>query len=203
MFKPTIQQIRAVLATKKYKFFEGGLKPYDLNIIGIRSASNIVDYFNETLLVIYKNELGEEKIDYFHYTSKPGLYYLKNPLNPKGCAITAEGQHRGVLKKRKHRGKYNALCQFKSIPHYRDNDLDDQLELTGKIYKGIIGLNIHRESPTKVSKRIGKYSAGCGVILAEFDYFMWLVDQGIKNWGNQFTYTLLNERDFYGLRPIL
>lgn len=196
MFKPTIRQVQAVLANKTYKFFDGA-KPYDLNIIGIRSASKIVNFFNETLAIIYRDELGEQHIDYFHYTTKPGMYYLQNPLHPNGCAILKEGQYLGTMKKRKHRNSYFALCQAKSMSFFRDNDKDPELEAEGKVFKGVVGLNIHRESPTKISQKIGKYSAGCGVIQARYEYFMWLIDQGIKYWGNQFSYTLLNESDFY------
>jgi hypothetical protein len=198
MYKPTIKQIIRVLTKKKYKFFDGS-KPYDLNIIGIRSASNIVNFFNETLAIIYRDELGEQHVDYFHYTTKPGLHYLKNPLNKNGCAILQEGQHLGTMKKRKHRGSYYALCQALSMPFHRDNDRDDQLEFTGKVFRGNVGLNIHRESLGKVEKLVGKNSAGCGVLQANFDYFMFLIDQGIKYWKNQFSYTLINEKDFYTL----
>ncbi len=196
MFKPTIKQVQQVLKNKGHKFFDGG-KPYDLNIIGIRSANQVINFFNETLLVIYKDELGEQHIDYFHYTTKPGLHYLKNPLHPNGCAILKEGQHLGTMKKRKHRGKYYALCQAKSMPFYRDNDRDEQLEFTSKVYNGNIGLNIHQESISKIDVKVNRNSAGCGVVQARFDYFMWLIDQGIKYWKNQFSYTLLNEKDFY------
>ncbi|MCH2216328.1 MAG: hypothetical protein MK086_14270 [Flavobacteriales bacterium] len=195
MFKPTIRQVQAVLSAKNYKFFDEGEKPYNLNIIGIRSTSKLMDFFNETLVVIYRDELKEMHIDYFHYTTKPGLHYLKNPLHPNGCAVLKEGQHLGSMIKRKHRGKYYALCQAKSMPYYRDNDRDEELEFTGKVYTGKIGLNIHRESPTKIDLKVGRNSAGCGVIQARFDYFMWLIDMGIKYWKNQFTYTLINEGD--------
>ncbi|MBD3638164.1 MAG: hypothetical protein HUJ25_12500 [Crocinitomicaceae bacterium] len=199
MFKPTIKQVKEVLANKKYKFFDGN-KPFDLNIIGIRSASTIMDFYNETMMVIYRDELGEQQAVYFHYTTKPGLYYLKNPLHPNGCAVLCEGQHLGTMKKRKHRGQYYALCQDKAMPYYRDNDRDENLEFTGKIYKGKIGLNIHRESVGKIDINVGRNSAGCGGIQANWDYFMFLVDQGIKYWKNQFSYTLINEKDFYEIR---
>ena len=199
MFKPTIRQIQAVLTKKKYRFFDGK-NPYDLNIIGIRSASKILNFFNETLAVIFRDELGEQHIAYFHFTTKPGLYYLKNPLHPNGCAVLQEGQHLGTMKKRKHRGKYYALCQALPMPFHRDNDLDNELEFTGKVYKKNVGLNIHQESPYNVSVEVGRHSAGCGVIKANFEYFMFLIDQGIKYWKNQFSYTLINEKDFYTIK---
>lgn len=195
MFKPSIQKIKAAFAAKKYKFFDGS-KPYDLNIIGIRSKSKVLNLFNETLAVVFRDEIGERRIEYFPYTTKPGLHYLQNPLHPNGCAILQEGQHLGTMKKRKHRGKYDALCQAKSMPFYRDNDKDNELELYGEVYVGNIGLNIHRESLARIDQVVGRNSAGCGVIQANFDYFMFLIDQGIKYWKNQFSYTLINESDF-------
>lgn len=198
MFKPTINQVKEVLTTKGYTFFDGD-RPYDLNIIGIRSASTIMNFFNETLAVIYRDELGEQHIDYFHYTTKPGLYYLKNPLHPNGCAVLQEGQHLGAMKKRKHKGKYNALCQAKPLPFHRDSNLDENLDFVGKVYTSNIGLNIHQESLDKIDIKVNWNSAGCGVIQARFDYFMWLINQGIKYWKNKFTYTLINEKNFYTL----
>ncbi len=196
MFKPTIAQIQQVLAKKAYQFFDNDKKPYNLNIIGVRSASKAVNLFNETLAIIYRDESKDQHIDYFRYTTKPGLYYLKNPLHPDGCAILTEGQHLGAMKMRKHRGQYEALCQAKPMPFFRDGNLDDKHDFSGKIYTKNVGLNIHQESPKVMSKWIGKYSAGCGVIQARFEYFMFLIHQGIKHWGNRFTYTLINQKDF-------
>ena len=196
MFKPTIHKVQQVLAQKQYKFFTGG-KPYNLNIIGIRSASPVVNIFNETMLVIFNDELDEPQVAYFPCTTKAGKHYLKNPLHPDGCAITAEGQYLGAFIKRKHRGKYNALCQDRAIDYYRDGNKNDQHELLGQKIRGKIGLNIHREAINRVSQKIGKYSAGCAVIQSGFEYFMFLINMAIKYHGNRFTYTLLNESDFY------
>ncbi|MBL4862075.1 MAG: hypothetical protein JKY09_03540 [Crocinitomicaceae bacterium] len=196
MFKPTIKQIKAVFAKKGYRFFEGG-NPYNLNIIGIRSASSIPNLFNETLMVVFNDELQQEHKAYFPYTTKAGLYYLKNPLNKTGCAITAEGQYLSSFIKRKHRGLYYALCQHKAIDYYRDANLNDKHELIGKKVSGNVGLNIHREAPNRITQKVGKNSAGCGVIQVSFDYFMFLIDMGIKYHRNLFSYTLINEKDFY------
>lgn len=196
MFKPTLRKVQEVLGLKDYKFFDGD-KPFNLNIIGIRSANTLTNIFNETLMVIFRDELREWQMVYFPCTTKAGLHYLKNPLHPDGCAITAEGQYLGAFVKRKHRGQYDALCQDKPINYYRDPNRNDKHELLGLLKSGKIGLNIHRESPKIVSQKIGKYSAGCAVIQSGFEYFMFLVNMGIKYHGNRFTYTLLNEADFY------
>ena len=196
MFKPTLKKVKEVINRKNYQFFEG-IKPYNLNIIGIRSASTLPNVFNETLLVIFEDELNEPQIVYFPCTTKAGLHYLKNPLHPDGCAITAEGQYLGAFVKRKHRGKYEALCQDRAIDYYRDFNKDEKHDLLGHLKSGKIGLNIHRESFDKVTQMIGKYSAGCTVIQSGFEYFMFLVNLGIRYHGNRFSYTLINEADFY------
>jgi hypothetical protein len=196
MFKPTIRQVKKVFAQKNYKFYEGD-KPYKLNIIGIRSASLRTDIFNETLMVIFEDELGEQLPVYFPCTTKAGLHYLKNPLHPDGCAITAEGQYIDAFIKRKHNNSYEALCQDRDINFYRDANKNEKHELLGKLLSGRIGLNIHRETIDKVAQKIGKYSAGCAVIQSGFESFMFLVNMAILNHGNRFTYTLINESDFY------
>jgi len=75
---------------------------------------------------------------------------------------------------------------------------------------GLYGINCHRASENGHSINVDKWSAGCQVLqnreiinpdnqavkVFEFDYFMHLVDQAIANWGNSFTYTLINENDF-------
>ena len=44
-------------------------------------------------------------------TTLPGLYWLENPMNSKGCAILKEGQYKGVYEIDLHNGKYEAICQ--------------------------------------------------------------------------------------------
>ena len=195
MFKPTIRQIKKVLKQNNYVFYEGG-ECYKLNIIGIRSASLRTDIFNETLAVIFEDELEEQHCVYYQYTTKPGLYYLKNPLNGDGCAITAEGQYINAFAKGKHKD-YDALIQVKNLDFYRDPNKNEFAELIGERRSGKPALNIHREALSKVSQRVDKYSAGCGVIQSGFESFMFLVDMGILHHGNRFTYTLINEADFY------
>ncbi|MBI3136043.1 MAG: hypothetical protein HYZ14_15305 [Bacteroidetes bacterium] len=196
MFKPTIRQVKKVFSEKGYLFYEGG-KPYHLNIIGIRSASLRTDIFNETLMVIFEDDLEEQLPVYFPCTTKPGLYYLKNPLKSEGYAITAEGQYVDAFIKRKHNNQYDALCQNREITFYRDANKNEVAELMGVLLSGSIGLNIHREAVDKVSQHVGTYSTGCAVIQSGFDAFMFLVNMAIKNHGNKFTYTLINEADFY------
>lgn len=196
MFKPTVQQVKQVFENKGYTFFDGK-KPLNLNIVGIRSKSESVNEFNDTLMLIYRDTAGNEFGRYFPFTSKPSLHYLKHPMSPKGCAVLAEGQYLGVLKIAKHRGIYDALCQRGKMDYYRDNNGDGKIDYEGKKYSGIIGLNIHRAEKHTIAKNVGKHSAGCGVVQYGFWMVMAIAKKAREIWGNRFSYTLLNERDFH------
>ena len=52
-------------------------------------------------------------------------------------------------------------------------------------------------SENNIPEKIGKWSAGCIVIpnLKLFNKFLNVCDQSIKIFGNNFTYTLINEND--------
>ena len=60
-------------------------------------------------------------------TTDPGLYYRHNPLNCFGTAVLVPGQYRGAFVLGQHQGLYEALTQGKSLPVYRDDDLDVML----------------------------------------------------------------------------
>ncbi len=194
MFKPTIQQIKGVMAWKGYTFFDGE-KPYDLNIIGIRSLSNIPNSFDDWITVIFRDDNCIEQIEYFPATTDPGLYWLKNPMNVNGTAIMCEGQYRGVYMIGRHKD-YKALEQIGPIDFIRDYDRDSLLDFdSSRRERGIIKANIHRANKAGTSTQVDKWSAGCQVIVRGFDEFMALCEKGSKNYGNSFSYTLLNECD--------
>ena len=61
------------------------------------------------------------------------------------------------------------------------------------------GINIHRASKWKIVRTIGLYSAGCQVFESVRDYedkFMPLVNNAKDLYGNSFTYTLTNIKEF-------
>lgn len=186
----------AILKKKGYVYFDKGA--FNLNLIGVRASGNkITNAFDDVLVVIYKDKNNNTIKRCFSFTTDPGLYYMKNNLSPKGCAIVKEGQYRGLWKVGLHQGKYRALVQNKPIKVYRDNNKDNYYDLLpNKIEEGVFGINLHKAG--KDSIQVDKWSAGCQVISSslEFDHFMELVDKQIKNeMGNTFTYTLLNESD--------
>lgn len=187
--KFTLSAIQEVLKNKGYDYFD------TLNIISVRSNKTIPNLFDDWLYLIFKDE--KEIINVYEYsiTTDPGVYWLKNPLNPNGTAILIPGQYKNSHVIGLHQGKYEALKQQKSLKIWRDNSKSSTLNRNGEIYEGIFGINIHRGNATTESSVVEKWSAGTQVFkkAADFDFFM-----NICKKSNQkaFTYTLLEETDF-------
>jgi hypothetical protein len=195
MLKPSREQIQAVMQQKGYTVFNGH-KPYDLNIVGIRNKSTIPNFFDDTIAVFYRNEYNHEMIEYFPATTDPGLFWLQHPMHFDGTAIMCEGQYLHAYSIGRHKG-YKALEQAGPILFIRDYNRNNILDfnLQNK-EKTIIKANIHRASNSGISVKVDKWSAGCQVLSRGFDYFMELCDLGRIHWGNHFSYTLLNQKDF-------
>lgn len=193
----TREQVLERMCNKGHAVFENDSRNYNLNIIGIRSKTAKVDEFGCQLMVTWKYN-GQWHERSFRITTYPGRYYLiQKLLNPKGCAILAPGQYRGVYAIRLHNNKYSALCQtYGEVKVYRDRDKDDQFDLdVNTIMSGEFGINIHNSPDKQTTTRVGAYSAGCQVFSDdnEFSEFMDLVYKAAENFPNKFTYTLITE----------
>ena len=181
------------IADLGFSVFSGG-RDFDLNIIGIRSASRLAGSFDDEIQVWY------QKSDQWHcrawpVTCDPGVPWLENGL-AKGTAILVEGQHRGCWTFGKHRGQYDALVQCKPMPVYRDANKDQILDLDSPIETGIWGINAHKAG--RNSNTVGRYSAGCQVFKrsADFTEFLALCQQQKRaNGWDTFTYTLVRSED--------
>jgi hypothetical protein len=188
--------IKEVFNDKGYAFFDSD-KPYNLNIFGIRCATD-TNFFDDLICVAYRNENLESIVEIFQGTTDPGKYWLEHPMNSDGCAILCEGQYKSVYKISKHRGKYNALCQRNGkVVVYRDDDKDTKHDLDPETEQsGYFGINIHKSNP--YVKYVDKYSAGCQVFRLDnhFDRMMLLAFKSAEIYGNSFTYTLLDKSDF-------
>jgi len=194
MEKPGIEKIKAVLAQKGYPLKRGN---YELNIIGIRNDSSKPNSFDDLLCVLFKDEYGDDVLLSFSCTTDPGAYWLKNPMNVKGCAIMKEGHYVDVYKIGRHRG-YKALEQVGKIRFVRDNDKDDELDFNGmtEIFE-VIKANILHAAMPENSTKVDKWSAGCQVINKGWEEFINLCvkSQSITK-QKYFSYTLLNRNDF-------
>lgn len=186
---------KKIFACKGYAFFTKG--EYNLNIIGVRHKGNkVTNRFDDCIVVIYNTATEQNIKKIFIATTLPGKKAMDNPSNYKGTAILKEGQYRGAYIIRLHRGKYNALCQNKVLPVYRDNNKDNIYDFNPiTIDNGVFGINIHKAG--EHSLNIDGWSYGCQVFQKTIDFnsFMRLVNLSAKIYGNKFTYTLINEDD--------
>lgn len=193
----TREQVFERMSHEGHVLFENDNIDYNLNIIGIRSEIQKLDSFGDQIMLTWKYK-GVWYDKSFHITTLPGRYYLIDKLlNPAGCAILVPGQYRNAYGIRLHRGKYPALCQtYGSVKVYRDKDRDDKFDLDPKtIISGDFGINIHRAIDEQIAIKVGAFSAGCQVFANddEFEQFMNLCNKSKDNFGNKFTYTLINE----------
>ncbi|WP_027859239.1 hypothetical protein [Marinobacterium jannaschii] len=189
----TIDKLRRSLDGLGHKFFEAG--DYNLNLIGIRSSDTDANSFNDLICLAFKQQ-GHWNLFAFAATTDPGVFWRMSPMNQAGTAVLVLGQHKGAFTLGQHKG-YDALTQARSLPVYRDDDCDADVDVTGTIDNGWHGINLHRASPHHTSKQVDRWSAGCQV-LADPDEFAMLIsicDRAAREWGPKFTYTLIEEGD--------
>lgn len=189
-----LQKLRALLKHKGFKLYK---RPYELNIVGLRSESTIPNRFDDEIHVFYKTSPIKWNYHVFKATTDPGTFWLKQPLQPQGTAILSEGQFVGAYHLGLHRGQYKALVQLKPVSIIRDYDRNAVLDFyNGNKTRGMFGINIHRANKTGTTKTVDKYSAGCQVFenANAFQQFLLLCERHNKLYGNSFTYTLLDFR---------
>jgi len=189
-----IRGVLRILKNRNYKVYS---KPYQLNIVGIRSSSTLSNRFDDRLLVFYKNPRFGWNFFAFAITTDPGTYWLKNPLNVDGTAILKEGQYVDAYSLGLHKGQYKALVQAKPVTVIRDYDRNAYLDFfNGNERTGYFGINIHRAIASGITSQVGKWSAGCQVFknAEDFSKFLALCERHSNHYGNNFTYTLIDQR---------
>mgnify|MGYP003131662448 CR=1 FL=1 len=199
------ESYQEVFQNKGYAFFKKG--NYNLNIIGIRNDSGDASKFDDFINVIYKVD-GEWVCDIYPVTTEPGPSILKRPLKSvahKGTAILVPGQYRGTYKIAWHGDRnrgHMALCQRGSrVSVWRDNNRDSVPDYHGPEDVGWYGINIHKHRGSNARINTGGSSAGCQVFQSSIDFseFMETCSDARDQWGNSFTYTLLDEKDVKNL----
>lgn len=186
--------LKSALFKLGYSFFDNG--DYNLNIIGIRSGARQAGLFDDVLCCAYR-EKGVKKVKRYEATTDAGTYWLQNPMNKKGTAMMVPGQYKKAYKIGKHTG-YLALVQSKPIKVYRDNNRDIILDVdSATIEEGMFAVNIHRASAITKSKLNTNWSAGCQVVSSPDDFkeLMGLARKSEALYGNDFTYTLIEENN--------
>jgi hypothetical protein len=153
------------------------------------------DRWNDSLVVIKYNKLTkqDEILDAYSFTSEPGTWYTKNPMNEAGAARTAFGSYKDVYTFGMHgvQAPHPALVQIAPITVCRDLNKDFS-RVGDRMYTGMFAVNLHAAvgSPD-FEDSIERYSAGCGVIrlYAQQKIFMQLChESGLK----AFSYSLFD-----------
>jgi len=199
--KYTREQVQEAVENHAYKYFTQGR--YNLNIVGIRNSDTkgrVTNAFDDLMTISYKDNNLTWHYHEYDCTTDPGTHWVKNLLNSDGVAILKPGQYRGSHKIGLHQGKYEALRQKKPLEVYRDNNKDGVYDcIEENVKEGIYGINIHRATAKSGGKstRVDKWSAGCQVIARNSDFkeFMDICNEANNEWGNSFTYTLIESKD--------
>jgi hypothetical protein len=189
-----LAKMKSILRSKGYRLF---IRPYELNIVGLRSRNTEANRFDDEIHVFYKIQPFKWHYHVYKATTDPGTFWLKNPLQPEGTAILAQGQYVNAYAIGMHQGKYKALIQKQPVTVLRDYDRNAYLDfLNGKPQSGLFGINIHRALISGKAKVVDKFSAGCQVFenTADFNEFMMLCEKHKMLYGNVFTYTLVDFR---------
>jgi len=174
-------------------------RPNKLNIIGVRNSSATnQDKFDDLLAYFIYDDKGNLRGKVVPGTTDPSTSFLKSPINIKGAAVLKSGQYKDAYQLGLHRGKYEALIQAKPVTVIRDNDRNALINYFAPTQTGLYGINIHKSTKGKNNEDIiGLDSAGCQVFrnIPDFMDMMTLAKISRKNYGNSFTYTLIDQRD--------
>jgi hypothetical protein len=174
-------------------------RPNKLNIIWVRnSKATSQDKFDDLLAYFTYDNNGKLVGRVVSGTTDPSTSFLKSPINLKGAAILKSGQYKDAYQLGLHRNKYEALVQRKPVTVIRDNDRNALINYLAPTQTGLYGINIHKSTKGKNNEDIiGLDSAGCQVFrnIRDFEDMMQLARISKNKYGNNFTYTLLDDRD--------
>lgn len=197
----TIKSLRREQDGEPYSFFENG--NFNLNIVAIRSDNDISNFWDDYLVIIFKRDGEWRFVVYDEVTTDPGRTSLQHPKFPaakiNGTAIIKEGQYPGAYTVGYHiRRNHPALQQTGPIRIYRDKDKDIELDYDpDTVTEGWYGCNIHTTRPDWRGDKVYNWSAGCIVMKDWFKFqkgFMQIINRSAKLYGNEFTLTLLTEK---------
>lgn len=195
------RNLRTILTVFRSRDYIVRSRPFELNIVGIRSDATEANRFDDWLVVFFRDDNRRWQYFEFPATTDPGTYYLHNPIavinsqGLKGTAILEQGQY-DAYEIAKHRGKYDALCQRRgNVVVIRDYNRDSILDFNNGVrFTGRYGINIH--APSGNDDSVDRDSAGCTVLArkADFKEVMRMAYHHRDLWGNEFLYTVIDLR---------
>lgn len=189
----TYDKVKALMLAKKYNFTTAESQ---LNMIGVRSNIRQVDNWDDFFILLWIE--GGKKMIWVNdnYTTDPGIYYMQTKLlNPAGCGILAEGQHKNIWNIGKHgQAQYEAFVQTGGkVCAYRDRNKDSYMDFDPKtIQCGFYGCNQHHGYD---SVKVNNNSAMCQVHRYKKD-LAYVLSLAKKSKATVWDYTLFNEIDF-------
>jgi hypothetical protein len=191
-------ELNTLLTLMRNYGYEIKERPYELNIVGVRTDNWEANKFDDFIFVFWKDDKGNWQGNKNPATTDPGTYYLKNPMMAQGTAILKKGQYKDTYALGVHRGSHPALIQIKPVTVIRDFDRDNRLSYDSiRSTTGLFGINIHRANRTGLTINVNDHSAGCQVFADATDQANF-INQAKKHkdlHGNLFTYTLIDERE--------
>jgi hypothetical protein len=173
-------------------FYENHGYPFDeqgINVFGFRHSDFVPDKFDDTLGIAFP----DRQVLSFSGTTDPGKsWLLSDEGNKEGVAILQPGFYKNCWHKGLHHGKYKALVQLgMGVFHvWRDSNKDDKLDLTGKTFMDVVGLNFHTTRWDKQVMRVGDFSAGCQVVEVAKEYDKMMIEKIYTSQQAIFSYAL-------------
>lgn len=174
--------------------------PYKLNVVGVRNPKNTSPTkFEDLIAYFYYDSNGNLNGKVVPATTSPSVYFLEKPIAKGGTAILKQGQYKDSYSIGYHRGIYEALVQTKPVTVIRDDDRNAFINFLAPTTTGLYGINIHRASVKNNIQYIGADSAGCQTFQnkSDFDDMMKLARKSRDLYGNNFTYTLIDQKQVY------
>ena len=204
----TYSELKFTMLRKNYKFFLGHL---DVNCIWERTSDKITNYFTDFLYIVYleynpKTKVSEPHVICIPATTKPGLKgSILEPTTVNGILGTAIIKPGQYLKTWEFRdtfsefSKYPYFRQIAPIDYWRDGDKDTDIDKVNDQENKIFGTHWHRMSNngTYGSGQVNNWSLGCmGASEPEFKKILPIIRKSAKIYGNKFSGTILESKDF-------
>lgn len=198
----TYSNIKQAVKNKGYSFFEGNL---NLNFVFERTSDIITNKFTDWLHLAFQ-ENGVDNILTIPCTTKPGIKgSTDSPITYEGVtgtAIIVPGQYKSTWEFRdtdKEFSHYPYFRQVKPIDYWRDGNKDQLVDRVQFQDDKIFGTHWHKMSQvgTYGSGLVNNWSLGCmGAAEPEFKKLLPIVRKSVVIYGNRFTGTILESKDF-------
>lgn len=198
----TYKQIKDTVIAKGYKWFDNNLS---LNCIWERTNDLFTNKFTDFLHVAYVKDSSEIVLT-IPATTKAGLKgAVLEPTTVEGVTGTAvikPNQYVSCWQFKdtdKEFSSYPYFRQVGKIDYWRDGDKDGQIDRVQDQDDKIFGTHWHRMSQngTYGSGLVNNWSLGCmGAPEPEFKKILPIVRESVKLYGDKFTGTLLETKDF-------